>query len=309
MIKKKREELGITQETLAQLSEVSVRTIQRLEKGEKINIENLKSIAEILDISWDLLVETNPQLKRIQEEFSKQAGKLEKSDFFRNKKILKIMLDLGIETVGGKVVDLACGSGIMTEELVRNGWKVTAVDITKEMLDIVKKKNLPEVEVIRGDANQLPFSDNEFNGIFTRLSLHHFENHQKIMQEMKRIIQSDGIIIIGDILTVGDIKDKKLHNAIEKLRDPSHINCLSKKEIVDLGKQMGLKLCEYRELKYERELEEWTNISGTDIYGTLYVLLEILILHNELNSLRLHMREGKIYFTHTWGFFKFKKLD
>lgn len=309
MIKKKREELGMTQETLAQFAEVSVRTVQRVEKGEKISVESLKSIAGILDISWDLLIEKDPQIKCIQEEFSKQAGKFEKSSFFRNKEINKTMLAFGKETVGEKVVDLACGSGLLTEELANNGWKVVAMDITKEMLNIVKKKNIPGVEIIRGNANKLSFDNNEFNGVFTRLSFHHFEDPQNVMREIKRIIKNDGIIVIGDILSVGNIKARKLHNAIEKLRDPSHTNCFSKEEIINFGEKIGLQLCEYKELKYERELKEWTDISGTDLYNPLYVLLENLSSHNELNSLSLHKRDRKIYFTHTWGFFKFKKVD
>ena len=86
MIKKKREELDMTQETLAELAKVSIRTVQRAEKGDSINIEGLKNIAEILDISWEMLIEKNTQLKVIQEQFSKQAKKLEKYFFFKIKR-------------------------------------------------------------------------------------------------------------------------------------------------------------------------------------------------------------------------------
>ena len=119
--KKKREELGITQEILAEMADVSIRTIQRVEKGKNINIEGLKSIAGILDIPWDLLIETNPQLRLIQQEFSKQAKTLDKSSFFRNKKILDTMMTMGSNTKGEAVLDLACGPGILTEALNQSG--------------------------------------------------------------------------------------------------------------------------------------------------------------------------------------------
>lgn len=309
MIKRKREELRITQETLAEMADVSVRTLQRAEKGENINIESLKSIAAVLDIPWDLLIEKDLQLSLIQEEFSKQAGKLEKSNFFRNKEIVDTMLSMGEDTKEGPVMDLACGPGILTKGLSENNWKVTAVDITKEMLDIVREKKLSNIKVVRGDANKLPFEDNFFKGVFTRLSLHHFKYPEKTIAEMKRVLSEDGTIIIGDILSKGSKDERILHNAIEKLRDNSHTNCLSKEEIIETARSLDLKLLEYKELQYERELKEWTNISGENIYEALYTILKNIAEHHGLPSLNLNIRENKLYFTHTWGFFKFKKAS
>lgn len=307
MIKEKREEIGMTQETLAELAGVSVRTVQRAEKGDKINLESLKGIGSILDISWEMLAESNPQLKLIQSEFGKQAERLVKSEFFRSQEILNTILEMMECPEEGEVLDLACGPGILTESLAKEGFKVTAVDITREMLDLVREKNLTGVKIIRGDANKLSLESDFFEESLTRLSLHHFEDPKRVIEEMKRVTKKGGHIIIGDILTSGNPHDENLHNSIEKLRDPSHTSCLSKEAILDIGRGAGLEFCGYRELKYERELEEWTNISGKDLYTPLYTLLKTLISHSELRSIDLHMKDEKIYFTHTWGFFKFKK--
>lgn len=309
MIRKKREELGLTQELLAHMADVSIRTVQRAEKKGRINIESLKSIAAVLDIPWDLLVERDEHLKKIQEEFSKQAPKLEGSSFFRNREIVDTMLRMGGPSLGRRVLDLACGPGILTEALYEEGWKVTAVDITKEMLDIVVGKKLGGVEVVKGDANKLIFKDKEFQGVFTRLSLHHFKNPQDVMEEMRRVTADDGSVVVGDIISIGGEIERDLHNAIEKIRDASHMSCLSKGEVIKAAEKSKLKLVEYRELEYERELEEWTNISGREEYETLYTILKYIAQSGGLRSLKLREVEGKIYFTHTWGFFKFKKMD
>ena len=308
MIRRKREEMGLTQELLAHMADVSIRTVQRAEKKGRVNIESLKSIAAVLDISWDLLIERDEHLKRIQEEFGKQAFKLEGSKFFRDKEIVETMLEMGEGSRGGKVLDLACGPGILTEALYDEGWKVTAMDITREMLDLVGEKNLDGVEVVKGDANKLTFKEKEFRGVFTRLSLHHFKDPQGVMREAARVTADGGDIVVGDIISIGDEGERDLHNAIEKLRDGSHMSCLSKEEIIKSGEEANLKLLEYRELEYERDLEEWTNISGKESYEAIYTVLKYIAESGGLKSMRLKKVEERIYFTHTWGFFKFRKI-
>jgi transcriptional regulator with XRE-family HTH domain len=57
-----------SQEQLAQLSDLNVRTIQRIEKGESVGAETLKSLASVFEISTDELINTIDNEKNLQTE-------------------------------------------------------------------------------------------------------------------------------------------------------------------------------------------------------------------------------------------------
>ena len=86
------------------------------------------------------------------------------------KKILKEFIDF--LPPNSKILDYGCGTGWATEYFVTNGFKVTALDGSKEMLKHVIKNN--NVKLICGDFLELN-SINEFNGVWASFSLQHAE--------------------------------------------------------------------------------------------------------------------------------------
>ena len=52
---------------------------------------------------------------------------------------------------GGPILELCCGSGRVTQELIKDGHNITAIDNSNEMLDILRAKNLPNLEILNSD--------------------------------------------------------------------------------------------------------------------------------------------------------------
>ena len=52
---------------------------------------------------------------------------------------------------GGPILELCCGSGRITQELIEDGYNIFAIDNSNEMLDILRAKNLPNLEIINSD--------------------------------------------------------------------------------------------------------------------------------------------------------------
>lgn len=51
----------------------------------------------------------------------------------------------------GHILELCCGSGRITQELINDGHNICAIDNSNEMLDILKAKNLPNIEILNSD--------------------------------------------------------------------------------------------------------------------------------------------------------------
>ena len=95
----------------------------------------------------------------------------------------------------GKCLDLGCGIGQYSKQLIKYGYDVVSADISDIALNKVKDFN---ENVVKLDMrNKLPFSDSEFDLVFANLSIHYFSNEdtKKLLLEIKRILRDDGLFI------------------------------------------------------------------------------------------------------------------
>jgi len=95
----------------------------------------------------------------------------------------------------GKCLDLGCGIGQYSKQLIKYGYDVTSADISDIALNKVKDFNENVVKLDMRD--KLPFQNNEFDLVFANLSIHYFpdEDTRKLMIEIKRILKEDGLFI------------------------------------------------------------------------------------------------------------------
>src|SRR5579883_2414597 len=130
----------------------------------------------------------------------------------------------------GRLIDVACGPGVVTAALAPNARSVVAFDATEAMLAQTEarcaKAGLNNVEFRSGDAEALPFADAEFDGAVSRAAVHHFADPQRAFAEMFRVLRPGGIAVIADVISSENTDESRLHNAIERLRDPSHVRML-----------------------------------------------------------------------------------
>ncbi len=106
--------------------------------------------------------------------------------------VKKLLRDIN----GKKVLDIGCASGTHTEIIYKKGAIVTGIDVSKEMIELAKKR-LPSVNFKVADMKNIPFNNNSFDILFYGLCLHYEKNLKPVFKEAYRILKPHGKIIIS----------------------------------------------------------------------------------------------------------------
>jgi len=127
-----------------------------------------------------------------------------------------------------KVCDVACGEGYGSAMLASGAQAITGVDIDKKTILAAqqKYKNISNLSYIKSNALELCFEDNEFDVIVSFETLEHLAEHDLLLNEFKRVLTKDGILIIST-------PDKDVYSAAED-HNEYHIKELTKMEFDQL---------------------------------------------------------------------------
>ncbi|MDG1105110.1 MAG: bifunctional demethylmenaquinone methyltransferase/2-methoxy-6-polyprenyl-1,4-benzoquinol methylase UbiE [Cyclobacteriaceae bacterium] len=100
------------------------------------------------------------------------------------------------------ILDIATGTGdFAIEALSLNPEKIIGVDISEGMLSVGRekliKKNLTDkIELLSGDSEVLPFEDNFFDAVIVSFGVRNFENLEKGLSDMLRVLKPGGKVVI-----------------------------------------------------------------------------------------------------------------
>jgi ubiquinone/menaquinone biosynthesis C-methylase UbiE len=104
---------------------------------------------------------------------------------------------------GMRVLDIACGTGepaISIAHLLAGGGEVVGVDISPAPLKIAEdrstQRGLSNVTFQQADAHHLPFADNTFDRITSRLGVMFFSDLPRALSEMHRVLKLEGTAIL-----------------------------------------------------------------------------------------------------------------
>jgi len=139
------------------------------------------------------------------------------------KKAIKQLIDLRPK----KILDVATGTGdfAITSYEILNPEKIIGIDISDGMLEIGRKKIEKagfenSIELLNGDSEAILFDDNSFHAVTVAFGVRNFENLEKGLSEIKRVLKPGGKLIVLECTKPSLPVLKQLYNFYMKFVTP-----------------------------------------------------------------------------------------
>ena len=221
---------------------------------------NSKSKKEQITIMFDNIAKSY--------DFLNHSLSLGMDNIWRKKAIKKLTND------PKNILDVATGTADFAISAAKyTNAQITGVDISQGMLDIgikkiAKKKIDKRIKLQRADSEKLPFNDNSFDAITVGFGVRNFENLEKGLSEIYRVLNTNGVIAILEPSTPNFFPLKQLyhiyfHNILPIIgslisKDKNAYKYLpdsvrefpNKKDFINILKKIGFKKCEYFPLTF-----------------------------------------------------------
>jgi SAM-dependent methyltransferase len=166
------------------------------------------------------------------------------------------------DVAGRRVLDVGSGVGATGLALAARGAAVVALDLTPAMLEAARAqaaaRGLVNFETRLGDAATLPFPDASFDIVSCRVCAHHFGRARAAVGEMARVLRPGGQLLLIDSISPEDPAQDTFLNAIELLRDPSHVRNYRVSEWLAWFGEVGLAGSHVRTFPTFLDFENWT---------------------------------------------------
>lgn len=183
--------------------------------------------------------------------------------------------ELSRDVAGHIIVDIGCGTGFLTQALMRQSTasQMIAVDIALSMVQKTrtKLKQVKAVQYICTDAEQLPFLSNSVDTIVSNLALQWCQNLTGVFNDFKQILRQEGRIYFS---TFGPATLQELKQSWAKVDDYSHVNDFySADELFMFLQQAGFKniLIENNQYRsnYQTAIELMRELKGIGAHNVL----------------------------------------
>jgi ubiquinone/menaquinone biosynthesis C-methylase UbiE len=174
----------------------------------------------------------------ILDQFTRQATPFSTAGTITDENALRMIINAAAPRSADTLLDVACGGGIIVSAFAPHVRHATGIDMTPAMLErahqLATEKGVSNVTWDRGDVTALPYPDGAFDIVVTRFSMHHFLDPLGVLREMVRVCTPGGRVVVVDMYASDDTAKAAEWNRAEKLRDPSHVRCLTLPELKGL---------------------------------------------------------------------------
>jgi SAM-dependent methyltransferase len=166
-----------------------------------------------------------------------------------------------------QALDLGTGGGHVAYGLAGVASAVTAVDLSPDMLAAVageaRRRGLDNLETVQASAENLPFGDGRFNFLASRYSAHHWRDLPAGLRQARRVLRAGAPAVFIDIVSPGKPGLDTHLQAIELLRDASHVRDYSVAEWRTMLLEAGFSVEAVKIWRLRMDFASWIARIGT----------------------------------------------
>src|ERR1700721_641438 len=158
-------------------------------------------------------------------------------------------------------LDMGAGGGHVSYALARHARRVIASDLSSEMLAAVartaREKGLGNIETVEAPAEHLPFEDGTFDFVASRFSAHHWRDFAAGLREARRTLKRGGRAAFVDVYAPGQALFDTHLQAVELLRDHSHVRDYTSAQWLDTLGRSGFTVDACRTWRLRMDFPVW----------------------------------------------------
>lgn len=243
--------------------------------------------------------------RTVQDEFTRQAQSFARATTLQAPELTARIAEALGERCSGRVLDMACGPGVLTAVLCRSARRVVGLDLTTRVLEVARSAcDTGRSAFVRGTAEAAPLASESFDGVALRLALHHVEAPARVLREVHRLLRPGGRLVVLDILTSTDPQVAARHNEIERARDPSHTAFRPGDELRSGIEAAGLRVTIDERWSSRRDFAEWAAIIDEPArMAAVERSLRALLREGDSLGIGLREEDGALCFDYHWGLF------
>lgn len=202
-------------------------------------------------------------------------------------------------------LEVAAGTCICARALSPYVRHTLCLDATPAMLlagrEAAEREGVGNLSLITGLGEEMPFLDDSFDIVLSRLAFHHFTNPEPIFAEMARVLKPGGKLVLWD-MAPQMVECREEIDRLEAMRDPAHVKMLDMDEMKALYDSNGLRLTLQDCQPIPVAFESWMALTRTP-EGTRQKLRRIL--REDMNGGRVtglspYVRRGQVCFDQHW---------
>lgn len=119
------------------------------------------------------------------------------AELIRSDRKINIILDNAGVREGSRVLDVACGTGVLIPDYIRRGADVTGIDISPEMIKLAERKYAGTgVRFICGDVETADVGQG-FDAIVVYNAFPHFPDPERLITHLSRLLAEGGVLTVA----------------------------------------------------------------------------------------------------------------
>lgn len=125
----------------------------------------------------------------------------------------KLLLTLLDPQPGEQILDVGCGTGLFTADVLRSGARVIGVDLSAPMLSRAIARGGSNFAGLCADMCALPFHDNSFDRVFSMTAIEFVAEAAKAIAELNRVVKPGGQVVVTSLNSLSPWAEQRRQKA------------------------------------------------------------------------------------------------